>query len=71
VQLTLQGPGGFIDINAAGVVIQGTTVLINSGGSAGAGSGSSPAAPQDAKEAKPTEPDKADDHKTGQKSTPY
>jgi type VI secretion system secreted protein VgrG len=32
VELTLIGPGGFIDINATGVVIQGTVVLINSGG---------------------------------------
>ncbi len=71
MQLTLKGPGGFVDINPAGVVIQGTTVLINSGGAAGAGSGSSPAAPEDAKEADPTKPDMADDHKTGQKSTPY
>ena len=71
MQLTLKGPGGFVDIGPAGVTIQGTLVNINSGGAAGSGSGSSPAAPQDAKEAKPTEPDKADDHKTGQKSTPY
>jgi type VI secretion system secreted protein VgrG len=68
MQLTIKGPGGFVDIGPAGVTIQGTLVNINSGGAAGAGSGSSPTAPQDAKEAKPTE---ADDHKTGQKSTPY
>jgi type VI secretion system secreted protein VgrG len=68
MQLTLKGPGGFVDIGPAGVTIQGTLVNINSGGAAGAGSGSSPTAPQDAKEAKPVE---ADDHKTGQKSTPY
>lgn len=69
-QLTLKGPGGFVDINPAGVTIQGTMVLINSGGSAGAGSGSSPAAPQDAKEAKPTDPDEADNSKSGKKSMP-
>ena len=68
VQLTLKGPGGFVDIGPAGVTIQGTMVLINSGGAAGSGSGSSPSAPEDAKEAKPTEPAKADDAKTGQKS---
>jgi type VI secretion system secreted protein VgrG len=71
MQLTLKGPGGFIDINPAGVVIQGNTVLINSGGAAGIGTGSAPAAPQDAKEAAPAEPSQADNHKTGQKSTPY
>jgi type VI secretion system secreted protein VgrG len=51
VQLTLKGPGGFIDINPAGVVVQGTMVLINSGGMAGTGSGASPENPTDAKEA--------------------
>jgi len=68
MQVTLKGPGGFIDIGPTGVTIQGTTVLINSGGAAGSGSGSSPAAPEDAKEASPTEPTKADDAKSGQKS---
>lgn len=70
VQLTIKGPGGFVDIGPSGVTIQGTMVLINSGGAAGSGSGSSPDAPQDAKEAKPTEPTVADDAKTGQKSAP-
>jgi type VI secretion system secreted protein VgrG len=70
VQLTIKGPGGFVDIGPAGVTIQGTMVLINSGGAAGSGSGSSPDAPKDAKEAKPTEPTVADDAKTGQKSAP-
>jgi type VI secretion system secreted protein VgrG len=40
LQLTLKGPGGFVDIGPAGVTIQGTMVLINSGGAAGSGSGS-------------------------------
>jgi type VI secretion system Vgr family protein len=70
VQLTIKGPGGFVDIGPSGVTIQGTMVLINSGGAAGSGSGSSPATPKDAKEAKPTEPTVADDAKTGQKSAP-
>jgi len=52
LQLTIKGPGGFIDIGPSGVTIQGTMVLINSGGAAGSGSGSSPTAPTDAKEAK-------------------
>ncbi|MCX7424397.1 MAG: type VI secretion system tip protein TssI/VgrG [Planctomycetia bacterium] len=72
LQLTIKGPGGFVDIGPAGVTIQGTPlVLINSGGAAGVGSGSSPAAPTDAEEAAPTEPSAADNHKTGQKSTPF
>lgn len=45
MQLTLSGPGGFITIGPAGVAIQGTLVLINSGGAAGSGSGPSPASP--------------------------
>ena len=69
MQLTIKGAGGFVDIGPAGVTIQGTMVMINSGGAAGAGSGSSPKAPQDAKEAEPTEPTDADNAKTGSKST--
>jgi len=42
MQLSLKGPGGFVDIGPAGVTIQGTMVLINSGGSAGSGPGASP-----------------------------
>jgi type VI secretion system secreted protein VgrG len=34
MQLSLKGPGGFVDIGPAGVTIQGTMVLINSGGAA-------------------------------------
>jgi len=45
VQLSLKGPGGFIDINPAGVFISGTLVNINSGGAAGSGGGCSPTAP--------------------------
>jgi type VI secretion system secreted protein VgrG len=74
-QLSLKGPGGFIDIGPAGVSIQGTMVLINSGGAAGSGSGASPASPNDpdppddAAEAKPTKPDVADDALSGKKSS--
>jgi type VI secretion system secreted protein VgrG len=53
MQLTLKGPGGFVDIGPSGVTIQGTMVLINSGGAAGSGSGASPDSPE--------APDKADD----------
>lgn len=74
MKLTLKGPGGFITIDPSGVAIQGTMVLINSGGSAGSGSGASPKDPDaakpaaDAQDAKPTKPKDADYSKTGQKS---
>lgn len=51
-QLSLKVGGNFIDINPAGVFIQGTMVMINSGGAAGSGGGSSPTAP-----ASPDSPD--------------
>jgi type VI secretion system secreted protein VgrG len=51
MQISLKGPGGFVDIGPAGITIQGTMVLINSGGSAGTGSGSSPQDPKDPKDA--------------------
>jgi type VI secretion system secreted protein VgrG len=35
--MSIKGPGGFIDVGAGGVTIQGTVVKINSGGSAGDG----------------------------------
>jgi len=76
VQLTIKAAGGFVDIGPAGVTIQGTMVLINSGGSAGSGSGSSPTSPQDAKLpddaqiAKPLVPTQADDSVSGIKSVP-
>ena len=59
LELTIKGSGGFVNIGPAGVTIQGTMVLINSGGAAGAGSGSSPQDPQD--------PDEADDGSKGGK----
>jgi type VI secretion system secreted protein VgrG len=68
VQLTLKVGGNFVSISPAGVSIQGTLVMINSGGAAGSGSGSSPTAPQDPAQASPTQPDAADDSKSGQKS---
>ena len=68
LQLTLKVGGNFVDIGPAGVSIQGTMVMINSGGAAGSGSGSSPDSAQDPSEANPTEPDVADDSKSGQKS---
>lgn len=68
VQLTLKVGGNFIDISPAGVAIQGTMVMINSGGAAGTGTPSSPVAPLDPAQANPTEPDVADDSKSGRKS---
>ncbi len=62
LQLTIKASGGFINIGPAGVAIQGTLVLINSGGAAGAGSGSSPTSPK-----APKDPDQADDGSKGDK----
>ncbi|MCC6127143.1 MAG: type VI secretion system tip protein VgrG [Pirellulales bacterium] len=70
-QLSLKVGGNFIDINPAGVFIQGTMVMINSGGAPGSGAGANPAAPSDPAEVSPPAPDPADDSKTGQKSTPF
>jgi type VI secretion system secreted protein VgrG len=56
MQISLVGPGGFVDIGPAGVTIQGTMVLINSGGAAGSGTSASPKSPKD-----PADPDVADD----------
>jgi type VI secretion system secreted protein VgrG len=67
-QLSLKVGGNFIDIGPSGISIQGTQVLINSGGAAGSGSGSNPLSPGKAKEAKPVSPTVADDSKTGFKS---
>ncbi|ATB42652.1 hypothetical protein CYFUS_008131 [Cystobacter fuscus] len=61
--ITIQGPGGFITIDASGIAIKGSMVLINSGGAALSGSGVSPTAPKDAVEAVPTVPALADDGK--------
>lgn len=58
-QLTLKVGGNFVNINAGGVQINGTMVLINSGGAAGSGSANTlvpplePAIADDADDAKP------------------
>lgn len=49
--LTLKVGGNFININAGGIFIKGTMVMLNSGGAAGSGSGSNPVAPTEALEA--------------------
>ncbi|MCY1060666.1 type VI secretion system tip protein VgrG [Nannocystis sp. SCPEA4] len=61
--ITLQGPGGFVTIDASGVSIQGTMILLNSGGAALAGSASSaqsPGTPADASPTAPTAPTPAE-----------
>ena len=60
--LTLKVGGNFININPGGIFIQGTMVMINSGGAPGTGAGSSPTPPK-----KPLEADKA---VGGEKSKP-
>lgn len=76
VQLTLAGPGGFIDISPGGITIQGTLVKLNVGGSAGTGSGSQPQAPEEpatvepANAAAPVAPAPADDSSPGSRSAP-
>ncbi len=70
MQLSLIGPGGFIDIGPAGVTIQGILVKINSGGAAGNGKGCSPEEPEAAEEAAPTQPDMAWNSASGMKSAP-
>jgi type VI secretion system secreted protein VgrG len=42
MEITLKAGGGFVTIGPAGVTIQGSMVLINSGGSAGSGTSKSP-----------------------------
>ncbi len=69
MQLSLKVGGNFIDISPAGIAIQGTMVMINSGGAAGSGTSPNPASPEDAHEALKHEPTPADDAKTGYKSS--
>jgi type VI secretion system secreted protein VgrG len=69
MQLSLVGPGGFIDIGPAGVNIQGVMVNINSGGAAGSGSGCSPATAKEAKKAQPSKPELPINSRSGNKST--
>jgi type VI secretion system secreted protein VgrG len=62
VSLTLKVGGNFVSLNPGGVFIQGTMVMINSGGAPGAGTGASPQGP-----AGPDKPDEADDGSKGTK----
>jgi type VI secretion system secreted protein VgrG len=65
MQLSLKGPGGFVDIGPAGVTIQGTMVLINSGGAAGSAPDANPQPPDAPTD--PKDPDTADDGSKGTK----
>jgi type VI secretion system secreted protein VgrG len=64
-ELTLKVGGNFVVINAMGVSIVGTMVMINSGGAAGSGCGSSPTSPT--APINPKNPDQADDGTKGTK----
>lgn len=66
VSLTIKVGGNFVNINPAGVFIQGTMVMLNSGGAAGSGAGCSPASP--ASPTAPQEPKEADNAGSGQVS---
>ena len=79
MQLSLKVGGNFIDIGPAGVTIQGTMVMINSGGAAGSGSGCSPTAPtapqkpdvpESPKEAADATPGEQEEAKSGPKPPP-
>jgi type VI secretion system secreted protein VgrG len=70
LQLSLKVGGNFVDLSPVGVAINGTMVLINSGGAAGSGGGCNPAEPADAKEAGPTEVNMDGYSESGQKSCP-
>ncbi|MFO0014843.1 MAG: type VI secretion system Vgr family protein [Planctomycetota bacterium] len=63
MQLSLVGPGGFIDIGPSGVTIQGILVNINSGGSKGTGKGCKTKQVKEAKKTKPKQPNIAKNSK--------
>jgi type VI secretion system secreted protein VgrG len=70
-KLTLTGPGGFITIDSSGVAIQGTIVLINSGGSAGSGTPPTPGTPDTPDNPdNPDNPDAAEDPADAQAAQP-
>jgi hypothetical protein len=69
-QLSLVGPGGFINIGPDGISIEGQLVKINSGGAAGSGIGCKPQKPRSPKQARPTEPAMGYESTTGHKSAP-
>lgn len=70
IQLSLKVGGNFIDIGPAGISIQGTTVLINSGGAPAVGAGCNVLEAKGAAEAKPTTPLIPDETKTAASGFP-
>jgi type VI secretion system secreted protein VgrG len=69
VKLSLKVGGNFVDVSPMGVAVNGTMLLLNSGGAAGSGDGCSPEDPDTAKKAEPTKPTECDKTaKSGQKS---
>ncbi|MDC0721567.1 type VI secretion system Vgr family protein [Nannocystis bainbridge] len=54
--ITLQGPGGFVTIDSAGVSIEGVLLKLNSGGAALPGAAGSPASPSAPSVTAPTSP---------------
>lgn len=73
MQLSLKVGGNFVDISAAGVAINGTMLMLNSGGAAGSGPGARPASPTEPDHASQDKPPAdwfhaADNSKTGSKS---
>ncbi|MCK6588678.1 MAG: type VI secretion system tip protein VgrG [Polyangiaceae bacterium] len=58
--VTVKGPGGFLRIDASGVIISGTAVKINAGGRAGKGNGSNPELPELPEQARVDEPELPD-----------
>ena len=68
--ISLKAGGSFVHVDGSGVAIQGSKVLINSGGSPTSGAGSSPAAAKGAKEAKPDTPQAPDELKTAKSGYP-
>jgi type VI secretion system secreted protein VgrG len=66
VQLTIKAGSSFVDIGPSGVTIQGTMVLINSGGAAGSGSAGTLVSPT-----KPDEAEVADNADPGDKAETY
>jgi len=65
VGITLKVGGNFVNLGPSGIFIQGTTVMINSGGAAGSGGGASPDSPD-----APLEADDATGGETSQTPSP-
>jgi len=75
-QLSLKVGGNFVDINPTGIAINGSLLLLNSGGAPGTSNQSKgvdaqpPSIAKTASKAQPKKPTPADDSTTGQKSAP-